>query len=144
MCQITCQVGISSGFCIALQSLVLLAVTHSAANVVAVLWFYTVSHYHINGCIRHIIDTVHWFLPLSSLTMAGKEFTHENGTILDGRSDLAGRYKPWEAKWLQRKENSQNLKYKGKTKAQPRIQAHFLPSEWACIGIRLPMLAMWA
>jgi len=43
--------------------------------------------------------------------MAGEVFTHENGIILDGRCDLACRYKPWEAERLQRKENVQNLKH---------------------------------
>ena len=49
--------------------------------------------------------------------MAGEVFTHENGIILDGRSDLANRYGPGEAEWLQKKENTQNLKHKDKTKA---------------------------
>ena len=128
----------NSGFCITLLSLVLLAATHSAANVVAVMWFYTVSTLSYKWLYTaHNWYSTHWFLQLSSLTMAGKVFTHENGIVLDGRSNLASKYKPWEAKWLQRKENTQNLKYKDKTKAQPRTQAHFLLSEWACIGTRL-------
>ena len=49
--------------------------------------------------------------------MAGEVFTHENSIILDGRRDLANRYKPWEAERLQRKDDTQNFKHRDKTKA---------------------------